>query len=358
MVTADIRAIGGLMKLAVWYGAIDESAATLSFDEFSKQFMAELDYVAGTNPLFTNVIVVPEVVDELCSARVLTMSYLPGPKLEDEAKRQLLALGIDVKRGVKEMVQDAADNKDQLDIQSMVPNSVMDGNGNVGIVGYIATKLITPDQWLWVARTMRSTIVYTQGWAAYTVSGLNAVAATASTKVNATKSREWMDTLFAVHGYEIFCTQVFNADPHPGNIIVLPDDKLGLIDYGQCKRLDAATRFQIARVICAVADSKPDEEIASAFRDLGIRTTNNSTTFIATFARLIFGRIRSEHLSHDWHMALHKTDKITVFPAELVLVARVAALLRGLGLSLQYNIDIGERWKPFAEQTIANNGVV
>lgn len=45
MVTADIRAIGGLMKLAVWYGAIDESAATLSFDEFSKQFMAELDYV-------------------------------------------------------------------------------------------------------------------------------------------------------------------------------------------------------------------------------------------------------------------------------------------------------------------------
>lgn len=183
-------------------------------------------------------------------------------------------------------------------------------------------------------------------------------AATASTKVNATKSREWMDTLFAVHGYEIFCTQVFNADPHPGNIIVLPDDKLGLIDYGQCKRLDAATRVQIARVICAVADSRPDEEIASAFRDLGIRTTNNSTTFIATFARLIFGRIRSEHLSHDWHMALHKTDKITVFPAELVLVARVAALLRGLGLSLQYNIDIGERWKPFAEQTIANNGVV
>ena len=45
-------------------------------------------------------------------------------------------------------------------------------------------------------------------------------------------------------------------------------------------------------------------------------------------------------------------------PAELVLVVRVAALLRGLGLSLQYNIDIGERWKPFAEQTIANNGAV
>jgi predicted unusual protein kinase regulating ubiquinone biosynthesis (AarF/ABC1/UbiB family) len=39
-------------------------------------------------------------------------------------------------------------------------------------------------------------------------------------------------TLFKVHGHEIFCTPVFNADPHPGNIIVLPDNRLGLIDYG------------------------------------------------------------------------------------------------------------------------------
>ena len=90
MVSADIRAIGGLLKMAVFFDAIDESAATLSFDEFSKQFMAELDYVqerrnlkdvqasTGTNALFKDVIVVPDVVDELCSARVLTMSYLPG----------------------------------------------------------------------------------------------------------------------------------------------------------------------------------------------------------------------------------------------------------------------------------------
>ena len=385
MVSADIRAIGDLLKLAVFFDAIDESAATLSFDEFSKQFMAELDYVqerknlgdvqrsTGSSPLFADTIVVPEVVEALCSARVLTMSYLPGPKLEDEAKRQLLALGIDVKRGVKELVQEAADNKDAIDIQSVVPNSVMDGDGNVGLVGYIATTLFTPDQWLWVARTTRSTIVYTQSWAAYTVGGLSAVGlasqawsewadetktAAATTQVNAAKSVQWMDTLFAVHGHEIFCTEVFNADPHPGNIIVLPDDKLGLIDYGQCKRLSPASRVKIAKVICAVADGKPDEDVAAAFRNLGIRTNNDSTAFIATFARLIFGRIRSEHLSHDWHMALHQTDKIKVFPAELVLVVRVAFLLRGLGLSLQYNIDIGERWKPFAEQTIANNGAV
>ena len=125
------------MKLAVWFGAIDESSATLSFDEFSKQFMAELDYVAerrnlkdvqqstGMNPLFSNLVVVPEVVSELCSSRVLTMTYLPGPKLEDEAIRQLKALGVDVKKGVKEMVQSAADNRDKVDLQSMVPTQVM-----------------------------------------------------------------------------------------------------------------------------------------------------------------------------------------------------------------------------------------
>lgn len=32
--------------------------------------------------------------------------------------------------------------------------------------------------------------------------------------------------------YQYFFFRVFHADPHPGNIILLPDDKIGLIDFG------------------------------------------------------------------------------------------------------------------------------
>ncbi|CAN0519191.1 unnamed protein product, partial [Ectocarpus sp. 8 AP-2014] len=42
-----------------------------------------------------------------------------------------------------------------------------------------------------------------------------------------------IETLFRVHGHQIFVDGAFNGDPHPGNILLTPDGKLGLIDYGQ-----------------------------------------------------------------------------------------------------------------------------
>lgn len=38
-----------------------------------------------------------------------------------------------------------------------------------------------------------------------------------------------------MHGHQIFVDGAFNGDPHPGNILLTPDGKLGLIDYGQAR---------------------------------------------------------------------------------------------------------------------------
>lgn len=40
----------------------------------------------------------------------------------------------------------------------------------------------------------------------------------------------------------LFFSGCFNGDPHPGNILLLKDGRLGLIDYGQVKRIDAHQR--------------------------------------------------------------------------------------------------------------------
>jgi len=96
--------------------------ATLSYDEFSRQFFSELDYTLERknletvyqssldplSPYIKNGVVVPEVYGEFCSGRVLTMGYFPGPKFEIEAKRQLEALGVDVKRSIGDVVRHAA----------------------------------------------------------------------------------------------------------------------------------------------------------------------------------------------------------------------------------------------------------
>ena len=44
----------------------------------------------------------------------------------------------------------------------------------------------------------------------------------------------------------------FNADPHPGNLLLLEDGRIGLIDFGQTKRIDRETRLGLARLIVAL----------------------------------------------------------------------------------------------------------
>ena len=63
------------------------------------------------------------------------------------------------------------------------------------------------------------------------------VAVTARSAVNAT----WwggfgsvFELLMSIHGQQVLKDGCFNADPHPGNILLLEDGKtLGLIDFGQ-----------------------------------------------------------------------------------------------------------------------------
>ncbi|MDN5362256.1 MAG: hypothetical protein PWP70_1303 [Moorella sp. (in: firmicutes)] len=47
---------------------------------------------------------------------------------------------------------------------------------------------------------------------------------------------------------------IFHGDPHPGNILFLPDDCLGLIDFGITGRLDEEFRYQAARLILALQE--------------------------------------------------------------------------------------------------------
>ena len=51
---------------------------------------------------------------------------------------------------------------------------------------------------------------------------------------------------------QILVHGLFHADPHPGNILVLPGNVVGFIDFGIIGRVNAEMREQLARVIIAV----------------------------------------------------------------------------------------------------------
>ena len=123
-VPADIECVGDFLTLCVWFGVVDESASKLSYDEFSRQFLAELDYERETDnlkrvyqssldpnaPYMKLGVIIPRVYDDMCTKQVITMTYLPGPKFEEEAKQQLEMLGVDTKRGIRSIVKEAHKN--------------------------------------------------------------------------------------------------------------------------------------------------------------------------------------------------------------------------------------------------------
>lgn len=155
---------------------------------------------------------------------------------------------------------------------------------------------------------------------------------------------------------------LFNADCHPGNILLdFPADAstkptIGLIDYGQCKRLTQEEKVKVANLIVSIAENDSDEIIAGHFRSMGIITKNDSSRFLAEFGRLMFGSFEGKHLDRNWHKELHKEDKVLYFPKELSMVYRTALLLRGLAMTLQFNPSVSEVWKCHAVETIRQHG--
>jgi hypothetical protein len=127
-IPADIECVGQFLQLCVYLGLIDESSSKLSYEEFARQFLSELDYtnemenlksvhassIDPTAPYIKHGVVLPRVYEELCTDQVITMSFIPGRKFEEETKRQLRLLGIDTdkRRSIHSIIKESADVDD------------------------------------------------------------------------------------------------------------------------------------------------------------------------------------------------------------------------------------------------------
>jgi ubiquinone biosynthesis protein len=56
---------------------------------------------------------------------------------------------------------------------------------------------------------------------------------------------------------QIMLHGVFHADPHPGNVLVLADGRLGLLDFGSVGRLDTSVRSALGRLLLAMDRGDP-----------------------------------------------------------------------------------------------------
>ncbi|OKK04814.1 ABC transporter [Streptomyces sp. CB03234] len=64
-------------------------------------------------------------------------------------------------------------------------------------------------------------------------------------------------TAFASMLHQILRVGVFHADPHPGNMLLLADGRIGLLDFGSVGRIDPAVRLAIQELLVAIDRGDP-----------------------------------------------------------------------------------------------------
>lgn len=148
--------------------------------------------------------------------------------------------------------------------------------------------------------------------------------------------RPVMERLIVFYTEQMLIKGLFNADPHPGNILVRADGDIVLLDYGMVKRLRAETRVAMIEVVKAANDRDFDLYTAACKR-LGVVTADAPEEEVREFAERMFAIFGNEALTARTmqNLAFEVLASMRSLPFKLpqdvVYVMRASSLVEGLG---------------------------
>lgn len=151
-------------------------------------------------------------------------------------------------------------------------------------------------------------------------------------------------TLCEVYLHQILVAGFFQSDPHPGNILVMPDGRLALIDLGMVAHIESSLRERLLRLVLALCEGK-GRETAELAVDLGRKRTNaNVDGFVQQVGNLVTKR--QHDASADRKLGRTLLEIVGIFiehdirpPVEIGLLGKTLLLLDEVAQSLDPDFD-------------------
>lgn len=149
----------------------------------------------------------------------------------------------------------------------------------------------------------------------------------------------------------------FHADPHPGNVFYLPDNRLAFIDFGMVGHLSMRRRQQLLKLLLGLVQREPQtvvDVLLDWTRDGQTVPVERLESDIEAFldqyhgiplAELSLGRMLVDvtAILRENHLAL---------PADLALLIKAFITLEGLGRGLDPNFNMAGEALPLLKQVV------
>jgi ubiquinone biosynthesis protein len=150
---------------------------------------------------------------------------------------------------------------------------------------------------------------------------------------------------------QIMTDGVFLADPHPGNLLLLRDGRLGLLDFGSVGRLDSTMRALLQRIVIAI-DAADPTALTDALVDIVDRPEDvdedGLERAVGRFMALHLGPGLAVNVNMFADLLLLVTRYGVAVPPEVAAVFRALATIEGTLTTLSPGFDIVAESRAFA----------
>ena len=154
---------------------------------------------------------------------------------------------------------------------------------------------------------------------------------------------------------QLFVDGLFHGDPHPGNILVLPGERIALLDFGLVGRLSRVQQEALVTLIVAVALRDPDS-VARLLNKLGAPDSRvpfaefraDISGMLGNYLGLKLDEIQTSSLLRDL-LDLAVRHKVKV-PKEYAVLAKASMTVEGVIRRLYPRLDILEVGLPYARE--------
>lgn len=155
-----------------------------------------------------------------------------------------------------------------------------------------------------------------------------------------------LEELFKAYLDQVLVYGFFHADPHPGNLLLLADGRLGLIDLGMVAHVTPGTRSILLRLLFAIADGAGEdaadalEQMSEILADFDRRVLRREVAALvqkhagATAATIQTGRLLGEVGRIATQCGLRSAPELTLVMKALLNLDEVA---RGLDPNFEPN---------------------